>query len=272
MFSSEILETERAVKAGRSWTGKRPLLVAIILLPLALAACTSTAPDRSTPMPIVESLAIESRGASDELKTRFGVPTQGKVSTDTAVAGAGAGAVAGVGWAAVCGPYFFVCAMATVPVAAAVGGAAGGIAGAASDSHKMPPEEQLLVLEKLFADIYRQRTLHMELRDSLESRIPPDRLMDASQSEALFQLKLSDIRFIRTFGGKYQWTLKSVMLVTWNRHSGRARLNYRIYDYQSTALPLGEWIQNDGELLNRALDESLEAMTEKMARDIRLKG
>jgi len=245
----------------------------LIISPLFIsAACTSTAPRDSPPMPMFESVAIVSKGATSDLKARFGVPPEDKISQESAVAGAGAGAAAGAGWAMVCGPYFFICAMATVPAGALVGATAGGLAGAASDSHKMPPQEQLLVLDKLFADIYEQRSIHMEIRDTLEKQIPPVRLADTSVADALIQLNLSDIRFTRTFSGKYAWTLKSIMVVTWNRNTRRPRHSYKIYDYTSSSLPLDDWVQNDGEMLNQALDDSVEGMVEQMAGDIRFKG
>jgi hypothetical protein len=222
-------------------------------------------------MPMFESVAIVSKGATSDLKARFGVPPEDKISQESAVAGAGAGAVAGAGWAMACGPYFFICAMATVPVGALVGATAGGLAGAASDSHKMPPQEQLLVLDNLFVDIYEQRSIHMEIRDTLEKQIPPDRLADTSVTDALIQLNLSDVRFTRTLTGKYAWTLKSVMVVTWNRNTPRPRHSYKIYDYTSRSLPLDDWVQNDGEILNQALDACVEGMVEQMAGDIRFK-
>jgi hypothetical protein len=95
-----------------------------------------------------------------------------------------------------------------------VGATAGGLAGAASDSHKMPPQEQLMVRDNLFVDIYEQRSIHMEIRNTLEQQIPPDRLADTSVTDALIQLNLSDVRFTRTFSGKYAWSLKSIMVVT----------------------------------------------------------
>ena len=80
-----------------------------------------------------------------------------------------------------------------------------------------------LLLDGLFAEIYEQRTLHMEIRDALEKQIPTDRLADTSVAEALVQLRLSDVRFTRTPSGKYEWILKSVMVVTWNRNKSQTR-------------------------------------------------
>jgi hypothetical protein len=244
--------------------------LAISLLLLS-NACTSTAPERSTPMPLFDSVAIVSKGATSDLKARFGIAPEDEIVEESMLAGAGAGMAAGAGWAAVCGPYFFICALATVPAGALVGGAAGGLVGAASDAHKTPPDEQLLALDKLFADIYQRHILHMEIRDNLEKQIPPDRLADSSEAGALVQLRLSDVRFTRTFSGKYEWTLKSVMVVTWNRNTGQMRHSYKIYDYASRALSLDEWMKNDGEMLNSALDESVEGMAEQMADDIQFK-
>jgi hypothetical protein len=244
----------------------------LIIPPLLLAtACISTGPERSPPMPLFDFVAIESKGATDDLKARFGLAPEDRIAKESAVAGAGVGAAAGAGWAMVCGPYFFLCAMGTVTTGVLVGATAGGLAGKASDAHKTPPEAQLLVLDKLFVEIYEQRTLHMEIRDTLERQIPPDRLADPSVAEALVQLSLSDVRFTRTFSGKYEWTVKSIMVVTWNRHKGHTKHSYIIYDYASRALSLDDWMQNDGEMLNQALDDSVQGMAEQMANDIRFK-
>ena len=253
----------------RAWRRPNPIL--IISLLLLATACTSKGPERAPPMPLFGSVAIESAGVTRDLQARFGVAPEDTITYESALAGAGAGAAAGAGWSLVCGPFVFICAMATVPVGALVGGTAGGLAGAASDAHKTPPEEQLLTLDKLFADIYEQRTLHTEIRDTLEKQVPPDRLADASVAEAVVQLRLSDVRFTRTPSGKYEWILKSVMVVTWNRDTDRTRRSYKIYDYASRALPLDEWLQNDSELLNQGLDESVAGMAEQMAKDIRYK-
>jgi hypothetical protein len=250
---------------------RRLFLVLTTSLLLLSTACTSTVPDRSPPMPLITSVAVESKGPTRELKARFGIAPEDKIAQESLAAGTGAGMAAGAGWALACGPWFFVCAMATVPAGVLVGAAAGGLTGAASDAHKMPPDEQLQALDKLFADIYQQHTLHMEIRDSLEQQIPPDRLADASVSEALVQLSLSDVRFTRTFSGKYEWTLKSVMVVAWDRNASQTRHSYKIYDYASQALKLDDWIKNDGEMLNTALDESVEGLAEQMAADIRFK-
>lgn len=219
-------------------------------------------------MPAFESVAIVSKGPTSDLKARFGVAPEDEVLGKTVLAGAGAGAAAGIGWATVCGPYFFVCALIVLPTTTVVGGTAGALAGSASDLHKTPPDEHLLALDKQFSEIYQQRTLHMDIRDSLEKQIPPDRLADPAVAEALVELNLSDIRFIRTPSNKYQWTLKSVMVVTWNRNKGETRHSYKIYEHASNALRLDNWLQNDGEMLNRALDESVEGMARQMAADI----
>jgi hypothetical protein len=222
-------------------------------------------------MPMFESVAIVSKGATSDLKARFGVAPEDSSTGDGINAGAGAGALAGAGTALACGPFVFLCATATVPIGALVGAVGGGLAGSASDSQKMPPKEQLLVLDELFVEISRQRTIHMEIRDTLEKQIPPDRLADTSVTDALIQLNLSDVRFTRTFSGKYAWTLKSVMVVTWNRNTHRPRHSYKIYEYTSRSLPLDDWVQNDGEILNRALDACVEGMVEQMVGDIRFK-
>lgn len=244
------------------------LIISILFIS---AACTSNAPERSPPIPALESVAIESNGATRDLEARFGIAPEDSVIGNTTALGAGTGAAAGIGWAAVCGPYFFVCALAVVPTTMLLGGTAGGLAGSASDHYQMPPDDQLQALDKQFSEIYQQRTLHMDIRDGVEEQIPVGRLADPPEAEALVQLRLSDVRFTRTFSNKYQWSLKSVMVVTWNRNRGQTRHSYKIYDHTSTALPLVEWLQNDGEKLNRALDDCVEGLARQMAADLRFK-
>ena len=156
-------------------------------------------PERSIPIPLLESVAIESKGATSDLKARFGAAPEDKITGESITDGAGAGAAACAGWSAVCGPYFFFCALVSMPTCAVVGATAGGLTGLASDAHEMPPEGQVLMLDKLFADIYQRHTLHMEIRDTLEKQLPTDRLADTSVAKALVQLSLSDVRFTRTF-------------------------------------------------------------------------
>jgi hypothetical protein len=258
--------TQTRPNPSGAWTGL--ILIFTLSVLLLSSACTPTTRKRSTPMPWFDTVAIESMGATSALKARFGVAPGDEIFEESMGAGTGAGMVAGAGWALVCGPFFFLCATFTIPAGAVVGGAAGGLVGAASDAHKMPPDEQLLALDKLFADIYQQRTLHMEIRDSLEKQIPPDRLVDTSKAGELVQLKLADVRFTRTFSGKYEWELKSVMVVSWNRHPGRTRHSSKTYDYASQALSLDDWMKNDGEMLSQGLDESVEGLTKQMAVDM----
>ena len=243
----------------------------VIAFLLVSVACTSTPPERSPPIPAIKSVAIISKGPTRELQARFGVAPENRVAGKAAAVGTGAGALAGLGWAAVCGPYFFFCALAVAPTTALAGGAAGGLAGTASDIHKTPPDEQMFALDRQFREIYQQRTLHMDIRDSLENQLPADRLAEPATADALVELNLSDIRFTRTFSNKYQWTLKSVMVVTWNRDRDQPRHSYKIYDFASSALPLDDWLENDGEMLNRGLDESVAGLTRQMATDLRIK-
>lgn len=87
-------------------------------------------------------------------------------------------------------------------------------------------------------------------------------------ADALIQLNLSDVRFTRTLSGKYAWGLKSVMVVTWNRNTSRPRHSYKIYEYTSRSLPLDDWLENDGEILNQALDDCVHGLTGQMVEDI----
>ena len=74
---------------------RRPNFILIITLLLLSTACTSTGPERAPPMPLFDSVAIESKGVTRELKARFGVAPEDTITYESALAGAGAGAAAG---------------------------------------------------------------------------------------------------------------------------------------------------------------------------------
>jgi hypothetical protein len=134
-----------------------------------------------------------------------------------------------------------------------------------------PMLAQPLALDKQFAEISQQRTIHLEVSNALEQQIPPDQLMAPSLADAILQLRLYDIRFARTLSGSYTLTLKSVMVVSWNRHKSSPGLGYRHYEYTSRSLPLDDWVQNEGEILNQELDTCVEGLAEQMVRDIRFR-
>lgn len=237
-------------------------------------ACTYSSSRNPPPLPVFESVAIESLGVTDELKARFAVAPghSSEGSLVPAGTGAGAGMLAGAGTALACGPFVLLCATLTVPIGGMVGAAGGSVAGITTQTQKSPPKEQLLVLDRLFVEISQQRTIHMEIRDTLEQEIPPDRLVDKPEADALLQLNLSDARFTRTFSGKYALTLKSILVAHWNRKSRQTRYSHKIYQYTSQSLSLDDWVQNDGKLLKQAFDDSVEGLVEQMVEDIRFRG
>ncbi|MBT8053788.1 MAG: hypothetical protein HKN57_08445 [Xanthomonadales bacterium] len=59
------------------------------------------------------------------------------------------------------------------------------------------------------------------------------------------------------------------MVITWNREARQPRYSYRIYDYTSRSLSLEEWLENEGEILNEALDDCMEGLAAQMIRDVR---
>lgn len=240
-----------------------------ILFFLAVStACTWGHSKSSPPLPVFKSVAIESLGVTDELKARFAVAPE-KASTGREIAiGYNTGSLVGAGTALACGPFVLLCATFTVPIGSIVGAAGGVVAEVAADTQKNPTTEQLLVLDKLFVEISQQRTIHMEIRDTLEQEIPPDRLVDKPEADALLQLNLSDARFTRTFSGNYALTLKSILVAHWNRKSRQTRYSHKIYQYTSESLSLDDWVQNDGELLKQAFDDSVEGLVDQMVEDI----
>jgi hypothetical protein len=233
-----------------------------------LYACASSGHKNSLPIPKFESVVIVNKGATEELKARFGtVPEDSRIG-----AGAATGAMlAGTGTAMFCGPFFLLCAIGTVGFAT-LGAVGGGLAGAAVDAAaqntQLPPNEQLLLLDKQFVDISRQRTLHLDIEDSLKRQIPPDRQKDISQADALLQFRLYDVRFTEASKRKYALTLKTVMLVSWNRDLRQSSSTHRTYEHTSQALPIENWIQDEGKTLNQAFDTCIAGLTEKMTSDI----
>lgn len=245
--------------------------LSIILLISVSFACAHTAPPDTPPLPKFESVAIVSKGPTDELKARFGAALGNSDSVAGAGIGAGAGALAGAGVAMACGPLVFLCAMGTVPTGALVGAVGGGLADAGVDTLKEPSQEQLLVLDKLFGDVVEQRTIHVEVRDALVRQIPPDRIADASLAEGLLQLSFFDVRFTQTSTGKYTLTLKYLVIAHWNRSTRHLSNGRRLYRYTTRALALKEWVENDGEILNQAFDDCVDGLVEQMAEDIQFR-
>jgi hypothetical protein len=244
----------------------------IISLLSISTACTSAVPQDSPPLPEFESVAIVSMGATRELKTRFGVdPEYSNLVVGASYgAGAGAGLLVGVSAALACGPFVLLCAMATVPAGVVVGGVGSGLTAEAVDANKKLPNEQLLVLDGLFVEISQQRTIHLEVRDTLEQQIPPDRLADKSVADTVLSLTLSDVRFTQTSSGKYALTLKSIVVAQWIRNTRQRRHSTRFYQYTSSSLPLDDWVHDDGKKLNQAFDDCVEGLVEQMVGDIRL--
>jgi hypothetical protein len=183
----------------------------------------------------------------------------------------GAGALAAIGVSAACGPFFLVCALGTIPAGMMVGGVGGAAVGATVDVQKKPTEEQLLALDKLFLDIARQRTIHLEIRDALRQKMPPDRIASGDDADAVLQLSLSDVRFMQNSSGEYALKLKAIMLAQWNRDMRQLRNGKRIYHESSRSLPIDDWLQDDGKTLNLAFDACVEELAEQMLQDIQFK-
>ena len=159
-----------------------------------------------------------------------------------------------------------------MPFGAMVGGISGGLADHAVDTQKELSSEQLLVLDDLFVQIAQQRTIHQEIEKNLKQNIPVERLMDISEADALLQFRLYDVRFSKTSARKYALTLKTVMLIEWNRNnnSHQTSSTHRIYEYTSRPLRMEDWVQDRGKTLNLAFDTCIEGLTEKMIEDIQL--
>lgn len=199
--------------------GPRSLLTIAMLV--NLNACTDSLRQDSPPIPKFKSVAIVNKGVSNELKARFGVAPEDS-STDTGVlAGAGTGAMVAAHASLGCVGFVILCALATVPVGAMLGAVGGGLADHAVDSQKRLSREQLLVLDGLFAQVLQQRTINEEIESSLLLQVPVERNRDVSEADTLLQFRLYDVRFSKTSQRKYPLTLKTVMLIDWNRTDPR---------------------------------------------------
>jgi hypothetical protein len=240
----------------------------IISLLANLNACTNAVRQDSPSIPKFDSVAIVNKGVTNDLKTRFGVAPEDSGIETGVLAGAGTGAAAGAHASLVCTGFFFLCALGTVPVGAVIGAVSGGLADHAVDSQKELSKEQLLVLDYLFAQIVQQRTIHQDIESSLKRHIPVERLMDISEADTLLQFRLYDVRFSKTSLRKYALTLKTVMLIKWNRNSRQTSSTHKIYEHTSRSLQMDDWVQDHGKTLNMAFDACIEGLTEKMIKDI----
>jgi hypothetical protein len=241
-------------------------LLALSTLTL-LSACSNAQIRQSYPIPKFQTVAIVNKGVDGELKTRFGAASE----ESYVEAGAATGAVlAGAGAALACGPFVYLCAMAVVSFAGA-GAVGGGLAGAAADSLQDLQYDQLFSLDSQFAGILHQRTINLEVENSLMNRIPPMRIRDIPAATALLQFRLYDVRFAKASSGKYALSLKTVMLFKWDRDQRRPTSTSRIYEHTSSALPMEHWVRDEGKTLNQAFDDCIEGLTRKMAEDIQFR-
>jgi hypothetical protein len=231
-------------------------------------ACTYAVHQDSPPIPKFESVAIVNKGTTNELKARFGVASEDSGTDSGVLAGAGTGAVVGAQTSLACLGFVYLCALALVPFGAMIGAVGGGLADHAVDSQKELSNKQLLVLDNLFARIAQQRTIHLEIEDSLKRHIPTERLMEISEADTLLQFRLYDVRFSKASLRKYALTLKIVMLIRWNRSKRQSASTHKIYEFTSRSLPMEDWVQDQGKTLNLAFDACIEGLAEKMIRDI----
>lgn len=233
-----------------------------------LNACTTAVRQDSPPIPKFESVAIVNKGATNELKARFGVAPEDSSIDAGVLAGAGTGAVVGAHASLGCIGFVYLCALATVPVGAMIGAVSGGLAEHAADSQKELPREQLLVLDNLFAQIMQQRTISQDIESNLIRHVPVEQLKGISEADTLLQFRLYDVRFSKTSQRKYALTLKTVMLIDWNRNSPPTVSTHKTYEHTSHSLQMEDWVKDDGKTLNLAFDACIEGLTEKMIEDI----
>lgn len=260
----------KQVIVGLSKVAQRSLLIIAMLV--NFNACTNAARQESPPIPKFESVAIVNKGVTNELMARFGVAAEDS-STDAGVlAGAGTGAMVAAQASLSCVGFVFLCAVASVPFGAMIGAVTGGLADHAVDLQKELSAEQLLVLDGLFEQVMRQRTINQEIESSLLRHVPEERLRDISEADTLLQFRLYDVRFSKTSPRKFALTLKTVMLINWNRNSPPTVSTHRTYEHTSHSLQMEDWVQDEGETLNLAFDACIRGLAEKMVEDIQFGG
>ena len=243
------------------------LFLAVVML--LSTACSSTGSSRKLRSFEMDSVAVESLGASPELKVRFGIRDD-ESTVDAGVGiGAGAGAAAGAGTALVCGPFVWLCAMGTVPIGALVGYVAGGVVSESVDDSRTPPLEDLLILDALFNQIARERTLHSEIASALEKSLPVERLAEQSDADTLLQLVLSDIQFRRTTSNEYSLTIGVLLLANWNRGGPSRSFGSQVFRASSGSRPLDEWTHDDGVNLNHAFDQAITQLVSTVREDLK---
>lgn len=233
-------------------------------------ACLHTGAQKPVEIPKFKSVILVNKGATDELKKRFSTPLEGSSVDAGMVAGtaAGAGAAVAVQASLVCTYLVFVCAMILVPAGALVGAVGGSMADASDEPMKGLSNEQILALERLFADISQQRTISLEIEESLKRKIPPERMAHPAEADALLQFRLYDIRFTKTSVRKYALTLKSVMLFKWDRNGPQLSSSYKTYEYTSHPMQIKDWTQGDGLMMNQAFDNCISGLAGEMIKDI----
>ena len=229
-----------------------------------LSACVLT-PLSQPALPEFESMAVISKGPSDDLKARFS-----RESTKSGAAvGAGAGATAGAGAAMACGPWYLLCAMGTIPAGAIVGAVGGAGVGAVMDSNRKPTEEELDQLEASFEDISRERTLHKEIETKVVRQIPKKLKAKPADAEALVELVLADVRFAHINDGAFALELEIAVTAQWNRGTKSPRTSKRFYNCRSNAEYIEYWADEDGSRLNTALDDCVQSLADDFGDDLR---
>jgi hypothetical protein len=233
-----------------------------------LAACAFPQPTRPVyqpPLPEFESIAVFSKGPSDDLKARFS-----RESTKSGAAiGFQGGAVAGLGASLVCGPWFWLCALGTVPAGAVVGAAGGAAAGSVKDSNRKPTDEELDQLEANFEVISRERTLHSEIENEVVGQIPEQFLATPADAEALVELELTNVRFAHITDGAFALEVGIVVTTQWNRQTKSPRVSKRVYNCRSKAEYIEYWADEDGSRLNTALDDCVKSLADDYGSNLR---
>lgn len=239
---------------------------ALISLSLTLAACATKLPQYER-LPELESLALTSKSSRGDLLDR------GRHQSRSAYAKGGAkgGAYAGLEISGACGPWFWLCALGTVPAGALVGAAGGAAAGAVVDASTQPTQEQLDQLDAIFVSIDQQRELHEDLRKALAQRIPADRWAEPDIAGGLLEVTVNDVRFARAVEDVYALTISAGLTLQWGRDRKGRRTQTVQQDHACppNVKPIGDWLAGGAPLFNQVVDECIESLAEEIGKNIR---
>lgn len=242
----------------------RMLFMSSILFTLILQGCT-TANQRQLPEFDTVSITVLKKAA------KGAQATTDRDHEKDALAGGVAGAGAGVAAAAFCGPFFVLCAWASVPAGMAVGGAAGYVAGVVIDDNlKVVFGDQFPKLEATLADLKSRRDLSAEILRAVTAATPANRQVNPDDATALIAVGPKKIELVQFNRTELAVRVTGELEARWDRRR-RTNGGYRLlsYEYQTPAYPIEHWLERNGFEIDQAYTDAVISITTKMIADIR---